>query len=170
MKQIQGDKDMNIYEFAILMELEGEKYYTEQAEINKGNRLNTILLMLAQDERNHADILQKKYEVSSYEMMENDLMTEVKNVFEEAKNFKDDIKAAPDQLDFYRMALEKEKQSIDLYHKYHSEATEIETKELFEYLMNQEKEHFEILEEIVLMINKANEWVESAEFGIREEY
>ena len=48
---------MNSIEFAINMELDGVKYYTEQAEINKDNSLNTVFLLLAKDEGNHARIL-----------------------------------------------------------------------------------------------------------------
>ncbi|PKM49365.1 MAG: rubrerythrin [Firmicutes bacterium HGW-Firmicutes-7] len=161
---------MNIFEFAIRMELDGEKYYSDQAKINKGNSLSTVLLMLAKDEKNHADILQKKYNEASYEVIDQDLILEAKNVFKGAENFNTEVKTIPDQLDFYRMALDKEQESIQLYEKYYLEATDKETKDLFEYLVKQEKEHYEILDEIILLINKANEWVESAEFGVREEY
>ena len=50
---------MNTFEFAINMELDGEKYYTGQAEMNEGNSLKTVFLMLAKDERNHSEILKK---------------------------------------------------------------------------------------------------------------
>lgn len=161
---------MNIFEFAIMMELDGEKYYTEQALLNKGTPMSNVLLMLAKDERIHAEVLQKKYYDLSYSIDSYEWTSKAKNVFKDAKHLDLLYKVIPDQLDFYRMALEKEKQSIELYSKYCNDATDEESKKLFEYLVKLEKEHYEILEEIVLQINKANEWVESAEFGIREEY
>ena len=161
---------MNSIEFAINMELDGVKYYTEQAEINKDNSLNTVFLLLAKDEGNHARILQNKFNELLYKLKDNNTLSESKNVFKGIGDFKNEIKEIPNQLDLYRIASEKEKQSIDLYKKFLSEAADDEEKKLFEYLVKQEREHFAILEELVLLINRPYEWVEAAEFGIREEY
>ncbi|MEN6624485.1 MAG: rubrerythrin, partial [Smithella sp.] len=60
--------------------------------------------------------------------------------------------------------------SIDLYTKYLSEAEGAKEKELFEYLIGEERQHFAVLEELVSMLRHAEDWVENAEFGIREEY
>lgn len=161
---------MNIFEFAIMMELDGEKFYTEQAELNKDRAISKVLLMLAKDERSHAEVLRKKYYDASYDIKSFEWASDAKNVFENAGDLEHEYKSMPDQLDFYRMALEKEKQSIELYSKYRDEADEEDTKQVFDYLVKLEQEHFDILDEIALQINKANDWVESAEFGIREEY
>ena len=45
---------------AIRMELDGEKYYMEQAEKHKNSGLYTIFLTLAKDERKHAQILEDR--------------------------------------------------------------------------------------------------------------
>lgn len=158
---------MNILEFAINMELEGEKYYNEQAAINQGNILHTVFFMLAKEEKNHAEILESKSKGSPYELNE-PLTSIAKSVFYGMEDFESEIKKIPGQVDVYRMALKMEKQSIDLYKKLLSEANE--GKELFEYLIKQEEGHFETIEEIIKMVNRPNEWVESAEFGNREEY
>lgn len=161
---------MNSFEFAIKMELDGEKYYKEQAEINKDNGLNAVFLLLAKDEENHAKILQNKFNKLSYELQDNNILSKSKNVFKGIKDFKSGIRELPKQLDLYRAALEKEKQSIDLYKKLLDEATEDQEKSLFEYLVKQETDHFAILEELGLLVSRPDEWVESAEFGIREKY
>jgi rubrerythrin len=41
---------------------------------------------------------------------------------------------------------------------------------LFDYLIKQEKQHFETLDEISRMLRQSMETHESAEFGIRPEY
>ena len=161
---------MNSMEFAINMELDGQKYYTEQAEINRDNDLNTVFILLAKDEENHARILQNKFNDLTYELQDNKTRSNFKNVFKETPDFKNKIKEIPSQLDLYKFALEKEKQSIDLYKKLLSESTDDITKKLFEYLIKQEVEHFAILEELVLLVSRPDEWVESAEFGRREKY
>ena len=97
------------------------------------------------------------------------LLSETKNLFKGIKDFKNEIKQTPEQLDLYRVALEKEKESIDLYEKLLSEATDDKSKDLFKFLIEQEKDHYITLEELVSQLNKCNDWVESAEFGIRPE-
>jgi len=161
---------MNILEFAMNMELAGQIYYTEQAEINKGNSLSKVFLMLAKDEAMHSKILQNKVNKLPCDLIQSDSLTEAKNIFSNLGADKDGMKHISDQLDVYRLGLEKEKESITLYQKYLSEATDDESKKLFEYLIKQEKNHYAIIDQLVLLISRPNEWVESAEFGLREEY
>jgi rubrerythrin len=161
---------MNALEYAINMELDGEKYYNEQAEINKNNSLYAVCLMLARDEKNHARILSHRLSDMVYELEETDALLQAKNIFKDIGDIKVETKEVLSQLDFYEIASEKEKQSIDHYTGFLSKATEAKEKELFEYLIKQEKQHYEVLEELASLLRKAEEWVESAEFGIRKEY
>jgi len=161
---------MSNLEFAINMELDGEKYYTEQAQKNKDNHLNIVFLMLAKDEANHAIVLKNKFNELPYELKDNNTLPEFKNVFKGIADFTNGIEKIPYQVDVYRTALEREKQSIDLYEKFLSESTDDKAKRLFEYLVKQEEDHFTILEDIVTFVNRPTDWVESAEFGIRKEY
>ena len=138
---------MNSLEFAFKMERDGEKYYKDQAERNKDNRLHSLFLMLAKDEENHAKIFQDRFNDSAYTLADDDTLSKSKNIFKEAENFKSEIREIPKQLEIYHEALNMEKQSIDLYTKLLSEATDDQEKRLFEYLIRQEKEHFEIIED-----------------------
>jgi len=160
---------MNVLEFAINMELEGEKYYNKQAENNNDNGLKNIFLMLAKDENDHAKILQNKSNNLPYELNNNETLSEAKNLFKGITDFKNEIKQTPEQLDLYRAALEKEKESINLYEKLLSESNDDKSRNLFNFLINQEKDHYTTLEELVSQLNKCNDWVESAEFGVRLE-
>ena len=151
------------------MELDGEKYYSDQAEIAKDIYLKNIFLILAKDESSHAKILQDKSNNLSYELKNNETLSEAKNLFKGIKNFKNELKQNPDQLDLYRVALEKEKESIDLYEKLLSQAEDDKSKDLFKFLIKQEKDHYTTLDELVSQLNKCNDWVEAAEFGVRPE-
>jgi len=157
---------MNNLEFAINMEHDGEKFYKRQAEINKDNSLNTVFLLLEKDEAHHAQILQNKFN----ELTDNNTLSQVNNVFKESKGFISEFEKIPNQLDAYKFALEIERKSIDLYTSFLSESTDDQSKELFEFLIKQEKDHYTIFEELILLIERPEEWVENAEFGIREEY
>ena len=50
------------------------------------------------------------------------------------------------------------------------EAKDEKEKKIFEFLIEQESDHYKVLEQLVEMVNRPNEWVESAEFGLRKEY
>ncbi|HEX9025440.1 MAG TPA: ferritin family protein [Clostridium sp.] len=161
---------MNVLDFAINMELDGEKYYKEQSEIAQDISLKKIFLILAEDENSHAKLLQHKSNNMSYELKGTETISETKNLFNEIKDFKNELKQNPDQLDLYRVALEKEKESIDLYEKLLSQSEDDKSINLFKFLIAQEKDHYTTLEELVSQLNKCNDWVEAAEFGIRVEY
>jgi len=161
---------MNNWKFAIDMELDGEKYYREQANINKDNSLNVVCLMLAEDEKKHAEILTDKMNEKSFPLIDSDTLSNSKNIFDGIKDIKIEGKEIASQLDFYRIATEKETQSINLYKEYLSKATESVEKELFEYLIQQEEHHYEVLDNIASLLLKPEEWVENAEFGVRKEY
>lgn len=161
---------MNYLEFAINMELEGEKYYLEQAEKNKDNSLSTVFTMLAKDERNHAEILKKQVNKLPFELEGTKVMTKYKSIFDGTEDLKSHINGIKEQLDVYRLALEKEKESIELYKKMLSETDNDDEKLLFRYLIEEEKLHYRIFDEIIEHVSRPKEWVESAEFGLRKKY
>lgn len=158
---------MDILEFAINMEMDGENYYNKLADASQQHSLKTVFFMLAEDEKNHARILRNNTKGIPF-VLNNTSVSPNSSVFSGMDDFKIEIQKTPDQVNLYRLALEKEKQSIDLYQKLLSEATD--NREVFEYLVKQEEEHYKIVEEIMKMVGRPNSWVESSEFGIREEY
>lgn len=161
---------MNNLEFAIDMELDGEKYYLEQANKNRGNSLAQLFLMLAKDESHHAKVLRDRLSEQAYVLEDEDILVKSRNVFEGIKDFKHELKEVPNQLDVYRAALKMEQRSIDLYEELLRAVTDDTAKRLFEYLAKQEQDHFTVLEELVIHVGRPEEWVESAEFGRRKEY
>lgn len=161
---------MNILATAIAMEVDLGQYYLKQAEINKGNSLNKIFTMLAKDEKEHAAILRGKSQELNYELKVSETLVESKKLFKGIEDFKVEIKDLPTQLDALRLALEMEKKSIDAYENILLETTDEKAKELFQFLIGQEKEHYQTIQELVTYLAKPEEWVESAEFGVREPY
>ncbi|MDO9492131.1 ferritin family protein [Acetobacterium sp.] len=161
---------MNSIEFAIKMEHDGEKYYREQAESNQDNPLNVIFLFLADDEKGHAVLLENELKKITYELGDNETLSHTDNVFKDRGEFKNKFEKIPNQLDVYRMALQMEKDSIELYEKFFKETTDEQTKKLFGYLVKQEENHFKIFDNLINLVERPEEWVEDAEFGVREEY
>ena len=158
---------MRNLEFAINMECEGVKFYTKQAELNKDNNLYTICNMLADEEKSHAQMLVDSSKNNSFKLSDKEINPNKENVFSNISN--EELKSIG-QLDFYKIALGKEKESIDLYSDFSKEATESSEKGFFDYMVIQEQHHYNILNDIVSLLQNSEEWVESAEFGVRNDY
>ncbi|NLZ82927.1 MAG: ferritin family protein [Clostridiales bacterium] len=161
---------MSVIELAISMEKDLEKFYLEQAELNKHNNLKVVFTLLAKEEENHRKILERNSEKLSLSVEDSDILNEVKPLFKDLKNIKSDIKDIPSQLDVYREALGKEEESVKLYKGLLNDSSNQQYKTMFTYLVKQEENHYIILEELIKLLTRPEEWVESAEFGDREDY
>ncbi len=161
---------MDALELALSLELDLEKYYKEQAEKNKNNSLNIVFTMLAKEEEKHEDILLGKADLFTMPITEEDILVESRKIFGQLKDFKSDISDLPSQLDSYRLALDMEHKSLDFYHDLKDNAQDENAKKTYSYLIKQEEIHCVLLEELVKLTTRPEEWVESAEFGLREEY
>ncbi len=161
---------MDVLQFAIDMELDGERYYREQAAKNEQNPLRKVFEILAEDEARHAKLLLSKRDGKPYELAARAKPLTVYSVFSDAKDYETRVKELPDQPELYLAAQAVEQKSIDLYRELLSLATDERTAALFTFLVGEETEHLRILDEFYHHVNRPNEWVESAEFGVREEY
>ena len=161
---------MEVMQFAITMEKDGEAYYLEQAAKNEGNALKVIFQMLASDEARHAQLLQEMQEDVPYELESENNLKAHDNLFSAAKDYHASMKDQPDQVELYHTAFEKEKESIDLYNQLYQQSSDEVSRNIFRFLVKEETTHYNLLEELFRHVNRPNEWVEAAEFGVREEY
>lgn len=164
---------MNVFDFALKMEVDGEKYYRELAAKVKYEELKVVLNSLADDEQRHYMIVQALQNRNFNSSFASDpAVSKAGNGFELGKNKafiskdKDSIvKFKAEQLDVYRAALLKEEESIQIYKKLKETAGQQAEKDILEKLVHEETKHAEVLSNIIQMLNHANEWVESAEFN-----
>lgn len=160
---------MELLRFAIDMERDGEKYYRTQGLKNADNPLRKVFDLLADDEKKHAEILSAKAEGAPYTLAHGELHAQP-NPFQTAKDYVATAQDVPDQAELYEKALEMEVQSISLYEKMRQLAGETPDVELFAFLIREESRHQAILNDLYHHVNRPKEWVESAEFGVREDY
>jgi len=169
---------MNIFDFALKMELDGENYYRELAAKAKCQGLKVVLGGLADDEQRHYKIVQalQNRSVNPY-LAADPAVSNARNGFEPGMNKtfipkdKDSIaKLKAEQLDLYQAALLKEEESIQTYKKLKETAGQQVEKDSIEKLVHEEEKHAEVLGNIIQMLNHANEWVESAEFNHNKPY
>lgn len=161
---------MNTLELAIQMENEGRKYYLEQAEMNKDNELSKVFVLLADSEKEHEALLRKRLNNEEYTIKAGERATSLKSLFSGLKDYvASDIRSTT-QLDVYRLAVGIEEKSIELYQKMLKDASNDKDKDLFSFLVKEENQHRDLFEELVKMLTRPEEWVESPEFGLREDY
>lgn len=160
---------MNTLDYAIKMEYDGEKYYREQAELNKGNGLYIVCNLLAEEEKKHAQILENKKKELSYDLPDSEFLKSAKNIYTGSKGIEVEGTNYPSQLDFYRIVSEMEQKSVDLYQMFLADAEKEEDRKLYEYLINEEKQHIEAFDEMSRLLQNSEWWIESPEFGRRRE-
>lgn len=161
---------MNKLEFAINMEIEGRQYYLDQANKNKDNPLSKIFIILADSEKEHENLLRKRMNNEEYTLKEDESLKNVKSVFHNLKDYEASDIRSTTQLDVYRLAVDIEEKSIELYQDMLKESDNDKDKQLFEFLIKEENRHLVLFDELVKMLTRPEEWVESAEFGLREDY
>ncbi len=161
---------MSILKDAIKMEIDGEKYYRNLAEENKDNHLHGVFQKLAEDEKEHAQLLKQKEENKECTIQKSQPSQKASSVFQSMEEFKSEIRETPSQIDSYRLALEKEKESIDLYTNLKEKAESGGDKEIYDFLIEEEKDHYNTINNLIALLTNAEDWVESAEFGVREKY
>lgn len=161
---------MHSLDYAIQTEVDGAEFYSGQAHKNRGTTLQKVFDLLAAEERQHEVILRHILSDTFSEIPDNVSLKNTKSIFSDLDNFKDEIRSNPHQIAVYRIAREMEQKSIDLYEKMNAEAKNDVEKTVLQYLIVQEKHHYQMMDEFVIRIGRPDEWVESAEFGPREDY
>ncbi|HUS72558.1 MAG TPA: ferritin family protein [Sedimentisphaerales bacterium] len=160
---------MNIFEYAMQMEKDGEEYYRQLARQTANKGLQTILTMLADEEVKHYNTI-KRMQTAEPHMEETTILTHAKNVFVQIKESGESFDFDIQQTELYRKARDIEKESRDFYTEKANEVTEEYQKEIFLRLADEESKHYFLLENIIEFVSRPEEWLENAEFFHLEEY
>ena len=160
---------MNIFEFAIQMERDGQEYYRELATKATHPGITKILDTLVADELRHQQILEQ-VQKGAVEIPETETLDKAKNVFQQMKDFGEEVDLSGQEESLYRHAIELEQNSISFYL---DRADQVETDEqqaLFEKLAVEEKKHHHLLECMLDFFAAPKNWLEDAEFQQLDEY
>lgn len=160
---------MKRLEMAIQMELDGQQYYLHQADRHVGKPLEQVFRILAQTEFKHAQLLRQVNQGFELDLDEH-LAEHPVDPFAGLLDFEVDAGYTEDQLEVYRLARSLEQQSITLYQDILDAATRPEHQRILTFLVRQEQNHLALFETLETLLQRPQDWVESAEFGNREEY
>jgi rubrerythrin len=166
---LSRERDMNIFEFAMQMEKDGENCYRQLAKKVNNKGIETILTMLADDEVKHYNAIEKM-RASRPQMAETTILADAKNVFEQMKEGNEKFDIDSGQIELYKKAQGIEKKSRDFYLEKAKEVEEDFQKETFRKLAEEEKKHYFLLENVIQFVSRPQTWLENAEFYHLEEY
>ena len=157
---------MNVFEFAMQMEEDGKSYYENLASQTPLPGLKTIFSELAVDEQKHYDIFQKLKEGTSVSDMPHSAAIEgAKNVFETMPKSAITLKGIEASAAAYDHAMQMESESFKFYERAAKEEKNSETKKLLLRIADEERMHYNILENIYNFINAPNQSLDWAEFS-----
>ncbi|MBN2345647.1 MAG: ferritin family protein [Candidatus Aminicenantes bacterium] len=161
---------MNVFDLAMQMEKDGEKYYQHLAEKTTNAGMKNILSQLALDEAKHYQVLLKLKESSRAELASTPILTRAKNIFQQLREEKNWDDLPTTQADLYRKAKEIEIQSFKFYMEKAREATDPRVQKMFFLIAEEEKRHEFLLEHILQLVSRPQAWLENAEFNHLDQY
>jgi len=163
MSDIENVKDA--IKTAIQMEKDGYSFYQKAAAQTSSDMGKTVFKSLAADELLHLEVFQKFFDEQVGKEEWNTLVSSSAK-YNDIPIFPKDLKqvegANPDtnEIDALRMAMESEQRAIEWYSKIRENITDNQVHEILDEIINQEKNHYNILEGEFHHINSTGYWFE----------
>ena len=160
---------MDIFDYALKMEKDGENFYREIAQKTSSKGLRKILTMLADEEVKHYKAIESMKQ-GKCQMTEATVLDDARNIFIEMKDSGEKFEPDQEQIQLYERAQAIEKESQQFYQEKASQADEDNQKELLERFAKEEGKHYFLLGNIIEFISRPGEWLENAEWYHLEQY
>lgn len=163
---------MDIFDYAIQMEKDGEDYYRDLAAKNSDRGIASILTLLADAEARHRRFLEIMQRLSSPEVDSTTIVSDVKNIFSQMKENQKDISIDVSQVELYRKAQGLERKSQKFYLDKAAEVSDTVQKEILYIFADEENQHYLILQNLIDFISRPDpgNWLENAEWHNLDEY
>ncbi len=162
---------MNVFDFAIKMELDGKAFYEKLAKGTNIAGLQAIFSTLAADEQKHYEtFLALKGQTQATAMEDTTVLEQAKNVFEQLLAQKGALGSLKGDLEAYRYAMQVEADSFRLYEEAAQKEENQDVKNLLLRIAGEEHKHFTILQNIHDFVNAPNEYLAWGEFSNLDEF
>lgn len=160
---------MDIFEYAMKMELDGMKFYLELAEKASDKGVKKIFEMLASDENKHYNTI-KDMQLNELAMPDTPILNDAKNVFEQMDTGEGEWEFPESEIDLYKEAMRIEEESRDFYSKKSEEMEDPGQREFLVRLAEEEKKHYFLLNNLLTFVQRPQTWIENAEWNHLDEY
>lgn len=150
---------MNAVQLAIKMETDAIKFYREAAERTKNPVGKKMFLSITKDEQRHLEMLSGIFKGINISIKDVSPTKNIKTIFQEMKDMMmKRAEATTDELEAFKIAMQMEKKGIDFYTKAASEAKNGKEKALFERLIIEEQEHYDIFSNTHFYLSDSGSW------------
>jgi rubrerythrin len=139
---------MNIFEFAMNMEMDGKAYYEKLAAETAVVGLKSIFVNLAADEQKHYDIIQAIKSGASRTMADSTVLEEAKNLFADLMGDKNIVGSLKRSLDGYEHARKIEADSVRFYEDAAGKESDADTARILLRIAGEEKKHYNIMDNL----------------------
>lgn len=159
---------MDIYTYAMQMEKDGEQYYREIAAQTQNEGVRNILTMLADAEVRHYETFERMKKHEPLPAPHLGYLSGIKTIFAELRERKRALTNGS-QKELYQRAQKLEEKTRDFYREKAGEVDQTQ-KEILLKIANEEQKHYDILENLIVMLQRPETWLENAEWYRLEEY
>jgi rubrerythrin len=154
---------------AIKTEKDGRAFYQEAAKRSTNPMAKAVFRHLAEEERSHIDIIQAYYDqmkergtCAGLEDLIKDapsVKEDLKNVFQKAcQEFDQRVEIDADSLKAYETAMKLEGEAYDMYKRLQEHTEDCMARNLFQFMLEQENEHFAFLKETHDYLENPADW------------
>jgi rubrerythrin len=160
---------MNAFEYAMQMEMDGKKFYEEQAAAMGQSALKKIYDELASDEQRHYNIFKAMSQGKMGDIAEafkTDILNTTKNVFQKIKDEGGDITEFPaDVKEAWEKARAIEDKSEKFYREQAGKSDKDSEKDMWMKIAHEEHKHWVAIDNVIQYIDRPNQWLENAEWN-----
>lgn len=161
---------MNIFDFAMQMEIDGKAHYEKLAEGTPITGLRTIFTMLAADEQKHYEAIRAMKGGQSKAITGTTALDEAKNVFQGLMKDRTVLGGLNKDLDGYRYAMKIEADSVKLYEDMAKKENSADIVQILLNIANEEKKHYNIMENLYDFVLAPQNFLAWGEFSNLKEF
>jgi len=160
---------MNVIDVAKKMETDAIQFYSEAAKKTSYPAGKKMFETIVEDEKRHLEIVTRLIEGLDVNMTDVHPMQNIRTVFEKMKDdMMERVAATSDELEAFKIAMQMEKEGLDFYTKLAAEAETEKEKTLFEKLIYEEQQHYNIFASTYDFLNDTGNWFMWEEHSIVE--
>lgn len=139
---------MNVFKFAMKMELDGKAHYEKLASETDVEGLKAIFTSLAEDEQKHYDTIKALKAGADWKMSETEVLDKAKNLFQGLIDNTDISNSLAESLQGYQYARGVEAKSIRYYEDAARKEENPEIVKILLQIANEEKKHYNIMDNL----------------------
>ncbi len=161
---------MEIFEFAVEKEKQAEQYYRQLAEKATHDGLKKILTMLADDETEHVEAIERMRAEDPDKVMETPVLAGARAIFERMRGSAEKFDFEISEVDLYRKVRDIEAEAKKYYLQKAEEVQDPDQREAFRKLAAEENKHLVLIQTLCDFVATPETYLENAEFSHLDDY